>query len=267
MGRGTHVMLERRRSAEGADPTIDSLNRQHTPAAVHARLQSTPSASYLRDFIYGAIDGTVTTFAVVSGVAGAGLSNGVVIILGLANLVADGLSMAVSNFLGTRAEHQQREQARRNEERHIALVPDGEREEIRQIFAAKGFEAQDLERAVEVITSDRGRWVDTMMTEEFGYGSHRADPLRAAAATLVAFVLVGFLPLAIFVADVALPGDIPAPFAWSAGLTAVAFFAVGSLKARFVSEPPWQSGIETTAVGGAAAGLAFLVGMLLQGLA
>jgi hypothetical protein len=87
--------------------------------------------------IYGAIDGTVTTFAVVAGVAGAGLSAGVVIILGLANLLADGFSMAVGNFLATRAE----QLARRQEEAHVPQIPDGEREEIRQIFAAKGFQA------------------------------------------------------------------------------------------------------------------------------
>ena len=211
-----------------------SLREEHTPLAVRKRVRSRPSPSYLHDFIYGAVDGTVTTFAVVAGVAGANLDETVVIILGGANLIADGFSMAVSNFLGSRAERQQRERARREEERHIRLVPEGEREEIRQIFAAKGFEGQDLERVVEVITSDRELWTDTMMSEELGYGSTEPNEFRAALATLVAFLTVGFLPLVVFVYDLAAPGNVDNAFAWSAVMTGIAFFAVGAMKSRFV---------------------------------
>jgi len=82
----------------------DELRQEHTPQAVQRRLASGPDHSYLRDFVYGAIDGTVTTFAVVAGVAGAQLSPGIVVILGLANLIADGFSMGVSNYLGSKAD-------------------------------------------------------------------------------------------------------------------------------------------------------------------
>ena len=259
--------MRRRARRQRASARTGGLRPEHTPESIRARLRSPPPPSRLRDFVYGAIDGTVTTFAVVAGVAGAGLSDSVVIILGLANLIADGFSMAVSNFLGTRAEQQQRERARRDEERHIALVPEGEQEEIRQIFAAKGFAAADLDRVVDVITADRQVWLDTMMSEELGYGADDADPLRAAGTTLLAFVTLGFLPLAVFVVDLVVPGEIGAPFLWSAAMTAVAFFTVGTLKARFVDQRPWRSGLETLALGGAAALLAFAVGALLQGLA
>jgi len=250
-----------------AQPPDRPLTAEHTPAAVRRRLTAPPSVSYLRDFVYGAIDGAVTTFAVVAGVEGANLSASIVIILGIANLVADGFSMAASNYLGSRAEAQQRELALREEQRQIELFPEGEREEVRQLFAAKGFHGDELERVVEVITSDRKVWLDTMMREELGYGTDARNPLRAAASTLVAFVVVGFLPLGAFVYDLVMPGDVAAPFVWSAVLTAVAFLVVGALKARFVDQPAWRSALETLAVGGGAAVLAYVLGAALQGVA
>lgn len=244
-----------------------SLEEEHTPLAVRKRLRDKPSPSYIRDFIYGAVDGAVTTFAVVAGVAGANLDQTVVIILGAANLLADGFSMAVSNFLGSRAERQRRERARREEQLHIRLVPQGEREEIRQLFAAKGFEGRDLERFVDVITSDPELWAETMMSEELGFGSTEPNEFRAAFATLAAFLTVGFLPLSPFVYGLAVPGDLDHAFTWSAVLTGVAFLVVGGTKSRFVDQAWWRSALETLVVGGLAAALAYAAGVLLQNVA
>lgn len=241
-----------------------ALRADHSPEAIARRLAEPRRISYLRDFIYGAIDGTVTTFAVVAGATGAGFSATVVVIMGFANLLADGLSMAVSNFLGTRAEEEQRARARERERRHIRLIPEGEREEIRQLFAAKGFAGEDLERIVEVITADEDRWVDTMMVEELGYSRDVISAWRAASATFVAFLVVGLLPLLPFLLDLIDEGLVPSPFGWSAALTAIAFFGVGSAKARVVGQRWWRSGIETLAVGGAAASVAYVVGLLLE---
>ncbi len=145
-----------------------ALDDEHTPAAIRRRLRSATEHSYLRDFVLGAMDGTVTTFAVVAGVAGAGLPSSVAIVLGLANLLADGFSMAAGNYLSTKTDRELVDRARRIEEMHVEQVPDGEREEVRQIFAAKGFEGSILDEIVNVITTDRRRWVDTMLTEEHG---------------------------------------------------------------------------------------------------
>ncbi len=247
--------------AASGSSSIQQLQADHTPAAIRRRLRRGPDPSYLRDFIYGAIDGAVTTFAVVSGVAGAGLSAGVVIILGLANLLADGFSMAASNFLGVRADRQLRERIRAMEEEHIQAHPAGEVEEIREIFRQKGFSDADLDRAVEIITSDRQRWIDTMLTEEHGLPLDGPRPWKAAAATFAAFVVVGFVPLAPFLFQVD-----PA-FTWSSGLTAIAFFGVGAWKSRFVLQSWIGSGLETLALGGAAAAVAYAVGAALRGLA
>ena len=94
----------------------------------------------------------MTTFAIVAGVAGAQLSTSVILILGLANLLADGFSMAAGNYSGVKAEKDDYQRLREMEIRHIAMTPEGEREEVRQIFSSKGFAGDDLERAVDVIT-------------------------------------------------------------------------------------------------------------------
>ena len=106
----------------------------HTRTAIRARLAGKPPQSYLRDWVYGGIDGAVTTFAVVSGVVGAQLSPRIILVLGAANLVADGFSMAAGNYLATRAEHEERRYVEAVEHRHIDTAPEGEREEVREIF-------------------------------------------------------------------------------------------------------------------------------------
>ena len=238
---------------------------EHTPERIRERIQA-DSSNYLSDFIYGAIDGTVTTFAVVSGVAGAGLSSGIVIVLGLANLVGDGFSMAASNFLGTRADKQLAEKARAEEARQIEEYPEGERAEVRQIYADKGFQGEDLDRVVEVICSDKERWLDTMLSEELGLHLSPRSPVRAAAATFVAFMLIGFIPLMPFTMQL-LSAPVEAPFFWSCILTGCAFFAVGAAKSRFVEQHWFWAGCETLLLGGSAALLAYIVGSLLRGVA
>lgn len=116
-----------------------ALEYSRTSEAIRLRLVQEGRINYLRDWIYGAIDGGVTTFAIVTGVVGANLPSAVVLLLGFANLVADGFAMAASNYSGTTAEQDDYRRVLDIERRHIALVPEGERKETRQIFAAKGF--------------------------------------------------------------------------------------------------------------------------------
>jgi len=157
---------------------IPDLRSSHTPAEIEKRLAGGPAHSYLRDFIYGGIDGAVTTFAVVAGVVGAELSPAVILIMGMANLAGDGFSMAAGNFLGTKAEREDFERLEAVERRHIQLVPEGEREEVRQIFRGKGFEGEELERVVGLITAEPTRWVRTMLTEEYGLPAGVRSPWR-----------------------------------------------------------------------------------------
>lgn len=251
------------KSTPSQRPDRRELAEQHTEQLIRNRLEKEHRAGYLSDFVYGGIDGTVTTFAVVSGVAGAGLSSDIVIILGFANLIGDGFSMAASNYLGTRVDVQLHEKARATENHEIEIYPEGEREEIRQIFASKGFKGNDLDHAVEIITQDRNRWIDMMMTDELGLSLTRRSPIKAAAATMVAFLLIGFIPLVAFVIQAVFPAAMPAPYLTSSVLTAVAFLIIGAIKSNFVEQKWYWAGTETMAIGGAAAALAYLVGAAL----
>jgi vacuolar iron transporter family protein len=236
------------------------MEHGHSREAIARRLARPPTVSYLRDWVYGGIDGAITTFAIVAGVVGAELSNRVVLILGLANVVADGFSMAASNYSGTKTEADERAHLRAVEERHIETVPEGEREEIRQIFRGKGFDGPELERAVDVITADTRRWVDTMLAEEYGLPKVVRSPLRAACSTFAAFMLCGLVPLLPFVVAA------PSSFTLSILMTGVVFFLIGSGKSRWSPTSWWRSGSETLVIGMGAAALAYIIGYGLKSL-
>ncbi len=234
------------------------LEHSHSPQAIADRLSAGPSVSYLRDWIYGGIDGLVTTFAIVAGAVGADMPARVVLILGLAKLIADALSMAAANYSGTKAEHEEYQKIREMEERHVALHPEGEREEVRQIFQAKGFKGEDLDRVVDIITEEQHRWIDTMMAEEHGMPLVNRLPSRAALAVFAAFVLCGSVPLLPYILG------LENAAIYALVMTAVTFFAIGSIRSLWSPRPWWVAGLETLSIGLLAAGAAFVIGDLLK---
>ncbi len=229
----------------------------HTEEAIRHRLSEGPQINYLRDWIYGGIDGAVTTFAIVAGAVGANLSPLVVIVLGVANLLADGLSMAAGNYSGTKAENDAVDHLRSVERQHIENHPEGEREEIRQIFAAKGFTGDQLESIVEVISSDHEQWIQTMLTEEYGLPLEPRSPWRAAWATFSAFVICGAVPLIPYLFR------LQTAFVAACIATAAVFFAIGAARSRWSVAAWWKTGLGTLGIGGLAAVVSFAVGKIL----
>lgn len=218
------------------------------------------------DFVYGGIDGAVTTFAVVAGVEGASLSAGIVLILGFANLFADGFSMAVSNYLGTKSHMELASKIRKAEEHSINIKPEEEIQEIHDIYKEKGFSGDHLQKTVEVITSNKKIWIDTMMTDEFGIIEETKSPTKAALTTFAAFNIMGLIPLIPFILYYFDPLFKDYAFLTSIIFTSVALFLVGSIKANIVDIKWYLSGLETFIIGGAAAVIAYMVGFWLKGL-
>jgi len=228
----------------------------HSQSEVEARIGAPPGRGYLRDVVYGGIDGSVTTFAIAAGVAGAGLSPVIIVALGLAHVLADGFSMAAGNYSGTKAELDHARRLRAVERRHLREDPEGERREIREILRRKGLEGGVLEAAASAIAANEEAAIQLMLEGEYGLAGVEPHPMRAAVATFLAFLLAGLVPLLPFVLGMA------GAFAWSSSMTGVVFFAIGALKSRWSPEPWWRSGAETLLIGGVAAGIAFFVGSL-----
>ncbi|MBF9058970.1 hypothetical protein HKCCSP123_07205 [Rhodobacterales bacterium HKCCSP123] len=228
----------------------------HSQAEVEARISAPSGRGYLRDMIYGGIDGAVTTFAIVAGVAGAGLSTGVILALGIANLLADGFSMAAGNYSGTKAERDDTRRLARVERRHLRDDPDGERREIREILRLKGLKGEVLEAATDQIAADREAAVTLMLTDEYGLAPVEPHPMRAALATFGAFQVAGAVPLIPFLLG------LPEAFRLAAGMTFAVFFAIGAAKSLWSEAPWWRSGLETLLIGGLAAAVAYGVGSL-----
>lgn len=222
-----------------------------------------PYQEYLGEFVYGGIDGAVTTFAVVAGAVGADLSISVILILGFANLLADGFSMSVGAYLSTKSEIDTFEKHKKIEEAEVEEVPEIEREEIREIYRNKGFEGELLDRVVEVITSDKDRWVDTMMKEELEMVRESKSPFKVGLVTYISFVVVGLIPLLAYLFGD--PSEADNSMFWiSCSMTSIAFAIVGWLKAYVTQTHRLRAIAETLFLGASAAAVAFFVGDWLE---
>lgn len=142
------------------------INIGHPDRFALARLAYRLRDVRMADAALGATDGIVTTFAVVAGATGAYLSPGIVLIMGFANLLADGFSMAVGNYLAARSQQEYWVEEREREAWEVEQLPAAEQEEIRRLYRRKGFEGEVLESIVKTITGDKQRWLDEMMREE-----------------------------------------------------------------------------------------------------
>ena len=221
----------------------------------------------VEDFVYGAVDGSVTTFAVVAGVIGAELSPSIVLILGFANLFADGFSMAVGNYLSSKTRVEYIEKRRRREEWEIENLDEQEKQEIRDIYTEKGFKDELLEAIVNVITARRRVWIDTMMKEELGLiDDKNSRPLDTAVTTFVGFNTIGVIPLIpfMFLYASGFNVSIQYAFVYSTIFTAISFFTIGIIKGRVVDKSILKSGLNTLAIGGIAASIAYMVGHMLS---
>lgn len=210
----------------------------------------------LRQAVFGFNDGLVSTFAVVAGVAGAMLGSRVIILAGLANLVAGAFSMGLGSYLSLKSEKEYYAKQLEYEKKEIERVPEVEREEIRIMYERKGFKSKLLDQIVKTITSDKKRWLKVMMEEEFGLGDR----------TIIQPKLLGFIMSCAFVIGAVIP---IIPFLFGALTNAlqvtiivsfVGLFLGGVVKSFFAKEHWLKVGLEMVAIGAISATATFFIG-------
>jgi VIT1/CCC1 family predicted Fe2+/Mn2+ transporter len=248
---------------------LSASARAHTPDAIAraaAEEHGGAGSQYVGDMVLGGLDGIITTFAVVSSVAGARLGLNVVLIMGLANLLADGFSMATGSFLSLRSEREYYRKEKSREAWEVEHFPDGEKQELVEIYRKQGYTEPESRQLVDLISRDPRRWVDAMMVAELGLLPDERTPLRSALATFSAFVLAGSIPLLIYLVGLVVPIAPATAFGASLTMSGVALFILGSAKVVVTRGNPLRSGLEMLAVGGLAALVAYIVGVVLKGI-
>jgi vacuolar iron transporter family protein len=213
----------------------------------------------VRDVVIGMSDGLTVPFALAAGLSGAVAASSVVVTAGLAEIAAGSMAMGLGGFLAARsdAEHYASEEAR--ERREVQEIPTAEQQEIVEVLGRYGLTPEEVAPVVAGLRRRPGAWVEFMM--RFELGLERPDPRRAvrSAVTIAgAYVAGGLIPLSpYFFAGSARTG-LPA----SVGVTLIALFVFGLVKGRFTGAHPLRSAIQTVAVGGLAAGAAFVLARL-----
>ncbi|HVC44680.1 MAG TPA: VIT1/CCC1 transporter family protein [Candidatus Binataceae bacterium] len=212
----------------------------------------------LRDVMLGLNDGLVASFAVTSGVAGAFSAANIVIMAGLSEMLGGAVAMGLAAYASARAQVEFYQSEIERERVEIERWPERERDEVSSIYRKKGFAGPLLDQIVAHITADPARWSSVMMREELGFGTDiDQPPLRSGLTVGLSYLLGAMVPVMPYLL-VAPPNGILA----SAIATVVVLFGVGAAKTAITSRSWWRSGLESMAIGIAAAAVTYGAGKL-----
>lgn len=237
----------------------EHLSREH---------KISPFSTYLKEIVYGGNDGIVTTFAVVAGFTGAQAATSIpsvpfisVLLFGLANLFADGVSMSLGSFLSIRSEQDVYRSEKAKERHEIRHSADMEKEETEQILKDKGFTDGDAKSLTTLLAKNERYWTEFMMHDELSLPNPEQEkPLAVGLATFLSFITFGFIPLLPYVAA----GSSSSVFLLSVFFTLLALLLLGILRWRVSKIRLLRAVAETFIVGTASASVAYLVGMFFR---
>jgi VIT1/CCC1 family predicted Fe2+/Mn2+ transporter len=229
------------------------------PSARHKE-QHFMASDTVRDIVIGMSDGLTVPFAIAAGMSGAAVAATIVVTAGLAEIAAGSISMGLGGYLAGRTDVEHYEIERRREMRETEDVPEVETREVAGILTDLGLSEEEASPVVNALRRDRSKWVDFMM--RFELGLERPDPRRALQSAItiaLSYALSGFIPLGPYI----LLNKVQTALYVSVGVTLVALFVFGYIKGRVTGINAWRSGLQTTLIGGLAAGAAFVIARLI----
>ena len=209
----------------------------------------------VREVVFGANDGLVSNVALIAGLAGGTSDSRIIVLGGIAGMVAGTVSMALGAYVSTKSEREFRESEEAREYWEIENVPDLEVAETRRIFRRKGITGPLLDEVVGVISRDKEQWVQLMMTDELGFPNQAPRPSHSSITMGISFAIGAFFPIAPYFL---LEGS--SALAGSFAFSGFALFAVGGWRASFSSGNVIRKGAEMVALAGAAVAVAYFIG-------
>lgn len=219
------------------------------------------SSAWLRDVVIGMSDGLTVPFALAAGLSGAVSSTGIIVIAGIAEIAAGSIAMGLGGYLAgkTEIDHYNSELKREYEE--VELVPEKEKEEVREFFGNLGLSEEVQKQAAEEIAKDKKKWVDFMMKYELGLDV--PDPKRATKSALnigLSYVVGGLVPLSpYFFTDVPVEA-----LKYSAIVTLICLFVFGYFKSRMTGVHPLKGALKVMLIGAVAASAAYGVAKIFE---
>lgn len=221
--------------------------------------------TYLAEFVYGGIDGCVTTFAVVSGASGAGLPSTTVIILGLANLIADGFAMSVGSYVSAQSEMDKYHKTLNEITNKPHFPSEKQKNELINYYIQKGLTPELANLNFEALKAYPKSLALDLMSVQNDYLPDKRSSFLKALFTFIAFILMGSIPMLVFFWDFWI-SPIPNSFIWSGCFTLFTFLTIGWIKGIITHQPKIKTSLQTLFLGSMAAGLSFLIGYILQDL-
>eukprot|EP00657_Telonema_sp_P-1_P012722 TRINITY_DN9468_c0_g1_i1.p1 TRINITY_DN9468_c0_g1~~TRINITY_DN9468_c0_g1_i1.p1 ORF type:complete len:357 (+),score=101.54 TRINITY_DN9468_c0_g1_i1:107-1177(+) len=249
---------------------VDASKKAHSTEEIKIRIAESATEKHsklgerLKSIVYGGLDGIITTFAVVAGATGGHLDTSVILILGVSNMFADGVSMGMGDAISTKAENEMTMKERDREAWEMENYPEGEIEEMVELYTQRGLEPDKARLVVENMASNKDFLIDQMVTDELGLELPDEDdnPWKDGLVTFTSFVFFGMFPLLAYICLNSTDLTQDALFVMSCCLTGVMLFILGVVKSQFTQQMWYLAGTEILCLGGFTAAVSYGIGAL-----